>query len=165
MAPTGPLHAADDLRPLGLELGGVALVRLLLALKKSYHHQHAFPQRRGAEEDQRVLLRYEIGGGGGGVGRERRRLTSSRPLHLWSSNKRCLPQKWPLQKLQSPTMRWAGSLHSLAVQRMRLAGMMSGREHEKAERSGISKAGSWQIRRTGPTGCVYVWLLMLRRVD
>lgn len=30
---------------------------------------------------------------------------------------RCLEQKWPAQKLQSPTMRWAASLHSLKLQR------------------------------------------------
>jgi hypothetical protein len=30
---------------------------------------------------------------------------------------RCLEQKWPVQKLQSPTMRWAASLHSLKLQR------------------------------------------------
>lgn len=45
-------------------------------------------------------------------------LQSSKPVHLWSSNMRCLPQKWPLQKLQSPTMRCAGSLQSLWVQRI-----------------------------------------------
>ena len=45
-------------------------------------------------------------------------LQSSKPVHLWSSNMRCLPQKWPLQKLQSPTMRCAGSLQSLCVQRI-----------------------------------------------
>jgi len=50
-------------------------------------------------------------------------LQSSRPSHLWSSSRRCLPQKWPLQKPQSPTMRWAASLHSLWLQRIFFGGM------------------------------------------
>ena len=53
-------------------------------------------------------------------------LTSSSPLHLWSSRRRCLPQKWPWQKEQSPTMRWAGSLHSFAEHRRRLPAMREG---------------------------------------
>lgn len=44
-------------------------------------------------------------------------LQSSRPLQEWASSIRCLEQKWPWQKLQSPTMRWAASLHSLKLQR------------------------------------------------
>lgn len=51
-------------------------------------------------------------------------LTSSRPAHLWSSRRRWRPQKCPLQKPQSPTMRWAASLQSLAPQRIFFPGMM-----------------------------------------
>lgn len=36
-------------------------------------------------------------------------------MQEWASSIRCLEQKWPLQKLQSPTMSWAGSLHSLKL--------------------------------------------------
>lgn len=50
-------------------------------------------------------------------------LQSSRPSHLWSSSSLCFPQKCPLQKPQSPTMRWAASLHSLWLQRIFLGGM------------------------------------------
>ena len=34
-----------------------------------------------------------------------------------------MPQKWPEQKPQSPTMRWAASLHSLKLQRIFFGGM------------------------------------------
>lgn len=44
-------------------------------------------------------------------------LQSSSPVQEWASNMRCLEQKWPAQKLQSPTIRWAASLHSLKLQR------------------------------------------------
>ena len=50
-------------------------------------------------------------------------LQSSSPLHLWSSNIRCLPQKCPEQNPQSPMIRCAGSLQSLNVQRSFLGGM------------------------------------------
>lgn len=39
--------------------------------------------------------------------------------HAWLSSMRCLPQKWPAQKPQSPTMRCAAALHSLNWQRGR----------------------------------------------
>ena len=45
-------------------------------------------------------------------------LQSSRPGHEWLSSMRCLPQKWPLQKPQSPTMRCAASRQSLKLQRI-----------------------------------------------
>lgn len=41
-----------------------------------------------------------------------KQLTSSRFRHLWSSRSRWFLQNDPWQKLQSPTMRWAGSLQS-----------------------------------------------------
>ena len=44
-------------------------------------------------------------------------LQSSRPVHEWASSMRCFEQKWPWQKLQSPTIRWAKSLQSLKLQR------------------------------------------------
>lgn len=50
-------------------------------------------------------------------------LTSSSPSHLWSSNRRCFPQKCPLQKPQSPMIRCAPSRQSLNVHRCFLGGM------------------------------------------
>lgn len=44
-------------------------------------------------------------------------MQSSRPEQACDSSIRCLPQKWPLQKPQSPTMRWASSRQSLKLQR------------------------------------------------
>jgi hypothetical protein len=51
-------------------------------------------------------------------------LQSSRPLHMCDSSMRCLSQKWPLQKVQSPMMRWAAVLHSLKLQRGLRTGMV-----------------------------------------
>lgn len=45
-------------------------------------------------------------------------LQSSRPGQLCDSSMRCLPQKWPAQKPQSPTMRCAASRQSLKPQRI-----------------------------------------------
>jgi hypothetical protein len=45
-------------------------------------------------------------------------LQSSSPGQLCDSNMRCLPQKWPEQKPQSPTMRCAASRQSLKPQRI-----------------------------------------------
>lgn len=53
-------------------------------------------------------------------------LQSSRPLQAWDSSIRCFWQKWPLQKSQSPMMRWAGSLQSLKLQRGLRGGILEG---------------------------------------
>lgn len=53
-------------------------------------------------------------------------LQSSSPVQEWASSMRCLEQKWPAQKLQSPTMRWAASLHSLKLQRGLRGGIVVG---------------------------------------
>jgi hypothetical protein len=45
-------------------------------------------------------------------------LQSSSPGQLCDSSMRCLPQKWPEQKPQSPTMRCAASRQSLKPQRI-----------------------------------------------
>jgi hypothetical protein len=45
-------------------------------------------------------------------------LQSSKPEQLCDSSMRCLPQKWPAQKPQSPTMRCAASRQSLKPQRI-----------------------------------------------
>lgn len=58
-------------------------------------------------------------------------LTSSRPSHLWSSNRRCLPQKWPSQKPQSPTILCAGSLQSAAVHLSFLGAMLMSRDVDR----------------------------------
>ena len=42
---------------------------------------------------------------------------SSRCSQEWLSRRRCLPQKWPPQKPQSPTMRWAKALQPEAPHR------------------------------------------------
>lgn len=47
-------------------------------------------------------------------------------MHLWSSSSRCLPQKWPLQKLQSPAMRCGCSLQSWKVHRTFLGAIFRG---------------------------------------
>lgn len=52
--------------------------------------------------------------------------TFSSPAHVWSSSRRCLPQKWPWQKLQSPEIRCASALHSAWEQRIFLDGMVCG---------------------------------------
>ncbi|KAL1980651.1 hypothetical protein VTN96DRAFT_3862 [Rasamsonia emersonii] len=64
-------------------------------------------------------------------------LQSSNPLQLWDSSMRCFWQKWPLQKLQSPMMRWAKSLQSLKLQRGLRGGMLvdSGERYVEASRT------------------------------
>ena len=119
------LDTLDDVGALGLELGGVLLVRFLLALRDDEDRALATPPRevksatqfsssptspRRPTSHQRSsssrLWEHKDEG-------EARELTSSSPAHLWSSSRRCLPQKWPLQNAQSPAIRWAASLHSL----------------------------------------------------
>lgn len=107
----------DGLRLLALQLRGVALVGLLLALctvekpKQSASvilpHMYTY-----------IFSYFKL--------RFRKRLASSRPVHLWSSSNRCFPQKWPWQKLQSPTMRCASALQSVREQRIFLGAISFG---------------------------------------
>ena len=60
------------------------------------------------------------------LGDEGRKLTSSSPSHLWSSSSRCLLQKWPLQKPQSPTMRCDAEGQSLKVHLVLLTTILGG---------------------------------------
>ena len=101
--------------PLGLELGGVLRMRLLLALRDVGESASANMKSSSllpVTSPRRPTSHQAVESSPEGD-EEEEQLTSSSPSHLWSSSSRCLPQKWPSQKAQSPAIRWAASLHSL----------------------------------------------------
>ncbi|KAI1778226.1 hypothetical protein F4818DRAFT_438395 [Hypoxylon cercidicola] len=155
------LYAPDDLRSLGLELGRVALVRFFLTLHdESRVSTDESPQRFSRPPSkQPELLRYSpsptshhwtaalsssAAPDAGGEEQVGLVLTSSNPLHLWSSNSRCFAQKCPSQKPQSPTIRWAADLHSLKVQRGFWGAMLSDGMQSPLEKKLVVVV--WEVR-------------------
>jgi hypothetical protein len=112
------LDTLDDLRPFRVELRSVRRVRFLLALfaEDEMSARLSSPATR-PKTPTCHHSKAEAAADSGEL------LTSSRPSHLWSSNRRCFPQKWPWQKAQSPTIRWAATEHSLKEHLIFLGGM------------------------------------------
>ena len=144
VSPALPSNGLDHLRLLPLQAGGVALVGLFLTLptKSISSLGPDVPPNR----HQRQVGKLGV-------------LTSSSPVHLWSSSSRCLPQKWPLQKSQSPAIRCGWSLQPAKEHRIFLGAIFLRGKVESVFLGCCFEMGEWFLGAAvacgvlaGPTG-------------